>query len=101
MNREDSVFVDVVVTDAQARQPTIVVFARRGRRDSALVIRHFDEGKPVTLTAEAEPGRYHGVFLGEATHAGRVVIEYTYNHHPDSVNDYTRMVSCQVGLYYH
>ncbi len=97
----DSVFVDVVVTDPHVRQPTIVVLARRSRSDTALAIKRFDEGKPVTLTAEGPPGRYHGIFLGKATHAGRVVVEYTYDHFPDSSNDYTRMVSCQVGLYYH
>lgn len=95
--------IEIVVTDRQKTQKaTVVVFVRRGYYDEKLKVGRYDEGTPVTLKAEGQPGRYRGVYaVSEVVHQGTLIVEYVYNDLPQSHNDYTRLVSCPVTMLYH
>jgi hypothetical protein len=94
--------VEIIVTDPHATAPTVVAFARKAFYDEKLKSYRYGEGTPVRLMAAGAAGRFRGTFeVGEVVHQGTVTIEYTYNDLPESHNDYTRMVSCQVTMLYH
>ena len=94
--------IEIIATDPHAKMATIVVFARTSSYDAKLKAYRYGDGMPITLKADGPAGHFRGTFeVGEVVHQGTLVIEYTYNDLPESHNDHTRMVSCQVTMLYH